>query len=144
MTEPLVTLDFDEAVALTKRAIAEKGEDYTYPKDESGWCTNFNSFTSAPSCIVGHVLAYKGMTYAQMLGRQAAVNDNCMPVNHVDYNNSGICTLIGDGLVEVADTKTEEFLAELQQLQDSGNSWGNSLRCALAEVERHPHDEYED
>lgn len=143
MTEPLVTLDFDEAVALTKRAIAEKGEDYVYPKAESGWCTNFDSYTSAPSCIVGHVLAYKGMTYAQMLGREAAVNDDALPGERVDYNNSGVYTLIGDGLVQT-DTKTAEFLSELQQSQDSGRSWGVSLRGALAEVERHSYDEYED
>lgn len=143
MTEPLVTLDLDEAVALTKRAIAEKGEDYVYPKAEAGWCTNFDSDTSAPSCIVGHILAYKGMTYAQMLGREVAVNDEALPINRVDYNSSGICALVGDGLVQ-ADNKTEQFLSELQQLQDNGTSWGNSLRSALEYVTSLDYDELED
>lgn len=144
MTEPLVTLDFNEAVELAKRAVAEKGEDYTYEQGAYGRCLNFNICTSAPSCIVGHILAYKGMTYAQMLGREAAHNDNCMLANRVDYNNSGICTLIGDGLVEVADTKTEHFLSELQQLQDSGTSWGKSLRSALEYITPRDYDELED
>lgn len=143
MTEPLVTLDFNEAVELAKRAVAEKGEDYVYPKAEAGWCINFDSDTSAPSCIVGHILAYKGMTYAQMLGRSAAVNDEALLIDRVDYNNSGICTLVGDGLVR-ADTKTEHFLSELQQLQDSGTSWGKSLRSALEYITPRDYGELED
>lgn len=55
-------LTYKEAVELLDRAVAERGEDYVYPDEERTWvedCRYF--FDGHPSCIIGHVLAYKGI-----------------------------------------------------------------------------------
>lgn len=67
ITEPRV-LDYHETVELLNRAVAEKGDDYIDPTSHDFiGCAYFNN-DGSPSCIVGHVLAYAGITAADMGG----------------------------------------------------------------------------
>lgn len=118
-----VTIEFDEAIALLKRAVEEKGADYQYlappaspEKGTNGTCVYF--YDGKPSCIVGHVLAYKGMT-AEEIGDNNA--------------GSGVYSLSQLGIIEV-DEVTREFLVQVQQEQDLGVTWGDSLRAGIEYV----------
>lgn len=115
-TEPVV-LTYDEAVDLLNRAVAEKGPDYVYPRSLSdGLCVYFEG--SAPSCIVGHLLAYKGID-----AEQVAVQ-----------NENGFDTLIGDDVIGV-DRKTECLLNVAQASQDSQMPWGDAVALAMWSAE---------
>lgn len=103
--------DFDRAVQLAKRAIAEQGSEYRYgPID----CVYFAE--GKPSCIVGHMLAYDGVT-AEF-------------VDANEFNDEGVHNLpLG------ADIKTEIFLIELQEQQDQEMPWGDALQLAIWKAE---------
>lgn len=134
--EPMVTLNFDEAVTLAKRAIAEKGEDYVYSRTSLLFCNNFNEEDGSPSCIVGHILSYKGMAWGALRNRQDAHNEQAgNGVFQAIYNSAGVSTLVNDEVIALDSSKTEDFLSELQNLQDNGAPWGKALNAALAEVE---------
>lgn len=129
MSEPLVTLDYSEAFKLAQRAVADKGEDYVYDT-YCGHCVNFEE-TGAPSCIVGHILSYKGMTLAALRSFQEQRAEV-----ELNYNTSGIYTLADVGAVKLT-RKAYEFLRRLQTKQDIGAPWGIALRLAAERAEQY-------
>jgi hypothetical protein len=115
-----IYLDLPEAAALLNRAVAEKGKDYvaTYPMvDNYPVCMYFDPETKKRSCIVGHVLSYKGLTI-----------DDLEAAGRNSYAN--IRTLIDEGFLSV-DSETEALLAVAQCEQDTGQTWGRALEEAL-------------
>ena len=122
-----ITLTFDEAKQLVDRAIEEKGEGYVYeqvdvPAYTLETCAYFHPETGQPSCIVGHVLAYKGVT-----AEQAAAGDW----------NTGVTArgLKQNYDVLDADRSTLMFLDAVQESQDHGDTWGKARADALSELE---------
>lgn len=122
----LVSLTLREAIDLTKRAIRAKGWDYVYPSWEEQNCLNFEE-DGSPSCVVGHVLSYRGVTLQGLKLKDAEWN-----CTYNYYNQSGITSMRGE-VVDV-DDETEVFLNALQMSQDSGFTWGNAYITALREL----------
>lgn len=108
----MIELEYDETVALLDRAVAEMGEDHTagdqYFKD------------GQPHCIVGHVLAYKGLD-----------------INSSEYG--GEFPFEGAAVDEIrmlhCDDKSMELLTRVQDFQDEGWYWGNAVEDAKIETE---------
>lgn len=123
-----IDISFDEASSLLDRAVSEKGESYVHRSSilEFDWldCAYFNS-DGTPSCLVGHVLAYKGLTLND-LGR---------------YNvGVGIEELVRNGIIKI-DDRTETLLDAAQCGQDTGVPWGMAVADARQRVKKHDHDE---
>jgi hypothetical protein len=121
-----ITLDLEEAKQLVDRAIAEKGADYVYEQVSApGYmldtCAYFNPQTGEPSCIVGHVLAYKGLTLAQAVAGEwnTGVTARGLKQNY--------------GVLD-ADAATLIFLNGAQESQDDGETWGKAREHALADL----------
>lgn len=108
----MIELEYDETVALLDRAVAEMGEDHTagdqYFKD------------GQPHCIVGHVLAYKGLDI------NSSEYGGEFPYEGVAVH--GIRTLH-------CDEKSIDLLTRVQNLQDEGWYWGNAVKDAKIEAE---------
>ena len=125
--EPLVTLTFRQAVNEAKRAIREKGWDYIYEPGIRESCHNFEQ-DGAPSCIVGHMLSYKGMTLEDITGIRHPDNGFEIP-----FNERGVYTMGMWGVVEMT-SEAQIFLSGLQSEQDDGQTWGESYITALRNV----------
>ena len=113
-----ITITAAEARELLTRAVEEKGADYVYPRsvDEALGCAYFED-DGTPSCIVGHVLAYKGVTL------------ETLPLPDFD-NNASVWALQRSGFLE-ADDRASEALRRAQGRQDGGGDWGEALSIAL-------------
>jgi hypothetical protein len=108
----LPKLEFNEALTLLRNAVEEKGKEYIYP-DWEGDCHYFEG-DGTPSCIVGYVLAAKGVTKADLVDDQ----------NEDSVHELGI----------TADEKTETLLMGVQRWQDVGIPWGTALQKALGAI----------
>lgn len=120
-----IEITLDEAKDLLARAVEEKGSTYVYEQvvNDLGdsQCLYFNPATRAPSCIVGHVLAYKGVTYDDMFAN--------------DVNTfASVATLADTEFIKV-DNKTQALLSIAQGEQDQGQTWGNAVQEALETYE---------
>lgn len=117
MTTQPITITADEARELLQRAVNEKGADYVYPERFN--CRYFNE-DGGPSCIVGHVLDYKGLTLDDVPGVE---------------NTAALLTIRGDGVIK-CDDLTSRALQEAQNVQDCGEPWGYALAEALAVLDK--------
>ena len=115
-----ITITAAEARELLTRAVEEKGADYVYPRSNyPGGCIYFSEGeegdeVGAPSCIIGHVFAYKGME----------------PLPE-DVNGATVHG-VHRRFFEVDNNWTLAALAKAQAAQDTGDTWGNALRAALS------------
>ncbi|RZU36030.1 hypothetical protein EV284_3513 [Streptomyces sp. BK022] len=119
-----VEITLDEAKSLLARAVEERGAGYTYQMltiDEQSLCAYFDPKTKAPSCIVGQVLAYKGVTYDDLAGQEVNTYANIEALND-------------QGVVKV-DNDTQALLEIAQSEQDAGMPWGRAVEEALATYE---------
>lgn len=115
--EPL-ELSYTDALRYLEKAVAEKGEDYQYADFRGGLTTSCVYFRGdQPSCIVGHVLYYNGMTRNE-LNRDIR-----------DFNRSSVQTLSNQGFIAV-DNDTRHLLQRAQNLQDNGVPWGQAVEGA--------------
>lgn len=122
-----VEITLDEAKELLARAVKEKGEDYVYvPLREGGrpngrpQCAYFNEEDRCPSCMVGYVLSYKGVTYERLDATNSVVTE--------------VQDLVEEGHLKV-DNHTLALLTVAQVEQDQGQTWGRALEEALATYE---------
>lgn len=115
-------LTYARALVLLREVIAEKGEDYVYPRRDARdvghgvVVTCFYAEYDQPSCIVGHVLHRAGVPLDQM-----AVIEGLTPVDDAAR----------PWFAEHADDDARRLLNEVQANQDEQHSWGESLRLAL-------------
>jgi hypothetical protein len=121
-TEPEF-LTYDRALALLREVIAEKGEDYVYPKlepeaagDRGAVMECFYVRDDAPSCIVGHVLHRAGVSLDDLRAVEGWTPG--------DVEQAPPFTLW-------ADEMALELLYEVQNEQDAGRSWGEALTNTL-------------
>lgn len=116
-----IHVTFEGAVLAMKKAVADKGEDYVYPRQPDLYCGNmcvYYNQDASPSCLVGHVLAEAG-------GR---------PFSYTDVTNkTAVVNLVASGVVSVDRVETIDLLQEAQCLQDSSVAWGP----AVAKATRH-------
>jgi hypothetical protein len=118
-----VEITLDEAKELLGRAVKEKGADFVYqPITDMGrtQCAYFDPSDKAPSCLVGHVLAYKGLTYERLESTSSVVTE--------------VQELVEEGHIKV-DNETLALLTVAQVEQDQGQTWGRALEEALATYE---------
>jgi hypothetical protein len=108
------TIEFSEALNSLNKAVAKKGEDYVY---RSGRCRYFED-DGGPSCLVGWVLADKGVTKADLDARG-------------NVNSEGLDSLFRSGLVE-ADDRTRRLLSEAQAANDGRTAWGRAMDAILS------------
>ena len=120
-----INLTFDEAAELLARAVAEKGADYQYQPD--GACKYFEHDATegyVPSCIIGHVLAYKGVSRLELL------NDP----TYGDLNaGEGVSQLVNAGILSL-DEKAKILLSWAQNEQDYSIAWGEAVKTAHEKV----------
>jgi hypothetical protein len=119
-----VEITLDEAKTLLARAVEERGADYTYTMltiGGSALCAYFDPETKAPSCIVGQVLSYKGITFDAMSAQDKNV-----------YASAG--TLVDTKFIK-ADNETRALLEIVQSEQDAGMPWGRAVEEALETYE---------
>lgn len=103
----MIELEYDEAVALLDRAVAEQGAEHT--------AGGIYFEEGRPHCIVGHVLAYKGLDI------NSDEYEGEFPYENTEVQE--IPTL-------VADEKTMKLLATAQECQDTGGYWGDAVQEA--------------
>jgi hypothetical protein len=126
-----VEISLEEAKALLAKAVEERGADYTY-EQVGNECLYFDPATQGPSCLVGYVLSYKGITLP-------ALNDSA------SNNSTDVHDLVSGGVIQT-DLETEYLLSTAQDRQDSGATWGRALSEALEgyeEAAREAEDEAE-
>jgi hypothetical protein len=112
-------ISYDEALELLDRAVAERGEDYVY----DGACEYFQcDADNQPGCIVGHVLAYKGMD-PELLDK-------------LGLNSTKLAYVADKSEVLKLDIKTKVLLDEVQNRQDTGIPWGKAVSTSRADIER--------
>jgi hypothetical protein len=115
-TATTIKITFDEAVELLDRAVAEKGEDYIYPRS-AGEAECLYVEDGQPSCIVGHVLFWKGLTLERI---ESIEGMSAFALNDYDWLD--------------LDEKAEALLWKTQSRQDSGVPWGRAVAEAKAET----------
>ena len=113
----MIELKFEQAVELLNRAVDEKGADFTYDTHPFTSCVYYES-DGTPSCIVGHVFSYLGIT-----------KDDLTDPSH---NQEGL-GLMYNSYLEV-DYQTLELLEKVQSLQDNEVSWGQAVDEAIDHV----------
>lgn len=123
MTLPRIS--YTEARRLVDIVIDEKGPEYVYTEetryDDDGYeytAPRYFHADGSPGCIVGHVLALRGIDPA---GVSEGETPDCQPWTLTDT--------------------TQAFFRELQGQQDSGHPWGEARDVALASgdyAERNP------
>lgn len=109
-----VDLSLEDAKALLEGAVDKKGRDFRYTRTTP---TYFDPDTGECSCLVGYVLAEKGIT--------------SLPL---DLNGADVYALIRCGVLRV-DEDTQHLLDTAQTEQDQGQTWGEALDEALTTYE---------
>lgn len=115
-----VRIEFNEAIELLNRAVAERGADYVYREDPKAFdaedevrCVNtFDDGT--PGCIVGQVCFYAG------LDAEDLASNRFSPVD----------TLVAEEVLNI-DSDVIELLSEAQSRQDGGDTWGKAVQRAI-------------
>lgn len=102
-------IDHVEALALLGRAVNEMGEDYVYPVYDEGFCKYFRE-DGSPSCIVGFVLDYKGISIE----------------HYATLNAEEVNELRAGGVIDLTD-KAIAVLEAAQRTQDHSGTWGDAL-----------------
>ena len=124
------SVSLNEAEELLERAVTEKGADYVYGK--RGGACNYER-DGAPSCIVGHVLSYLGLTVEQLATLDNPdkfyVNECGYPVS-ADTGITDIAQLLASELGIDLTFPAAELLQNAQFDQDNGVPWGTAVVLA--------------
>ena len=135
-------LTLEKAKSMVDDAIRDKGSDFVYKRmpgmdckyvhEGVVWDADIEEYVSdesvyEPGCIVGYVLHKAGIPLATLQGSEGNNAEELLD------------RLERHGLVKV-ETEAADFLNSVQDLQDSGNSWGSARDQVLTDSE----DEEED
>lgn len=130
----MIKINLEEAKRLVAECIAERGEDYTYEKEDYScmyvhnaqkvwdekrdqYVTHFEN--AVPGCIVGLAFHKAGVALEDM---------GIAPRNTQDSFDLSV-GLAEDGILDV-DPDAEKYLNNLQLSQDGGAPWGASAEAA--------------
>lgn len=109
-------INLDQAIGLAEQVVQERGADYIYinPDGESSAdgadCRNWDCDADQPSCVVGWILYRAGVPKEELI--RANDEDVYVFKNYLEDGDDG---------------KTFVFLSHLQNCQDMGETWGDSL-----------------
>lgn len=147
----MTVINYDRALELLKKAIADKGDGYVYPRAMTEGCVYV--IGGQPSCIVGHVIGYempKLIPIIEVWERKEAehvyVDDGYEPDYSLYEGNPGNTSVI-DLRASIGATedlslrftpKAEKLLSRVQEFQDSGLTWGLSLQEAVDLLSKSP------
>jgi hypothetical protein len=155
MTE-VIEIGKEQAIALLERAVQEKGEEYVYTpirvEHMGEKCLYATADKSAPSCIVGHALAYVGVPVEKLfeldhIGDMGAIYElNRESLNRDEYSGDEYRVNVPTALEEIAGVhltdEAEDLFTEAQSAQDGGKTWGESIQRAKDRLELSPQDFY--
>jgi hypothetical protein len=143
-----IVIDTNRAIKLLEKAVAEKGEDYIDPRSSGvGGCKYV--VDGAPSCIVGHVVAYAKPDIVPLLSHwesTALAYDDYWDEDVDDYvtpdippfeAGHGEDTSFPDLAYALERPDLFHFteganvvLTRAQKRQDRGDTWGTALKLA--------------
>lgn len=105
-------ITYDETVKLLERAVDERGTDYVYEPQNSlaPACLYFEN--DAPSCLVGLVGSYIGLT-----------SEHFNEGGGTAHNQTAVLANFSDDSVMLLDL--------VQEYQDSGYNWGSAVAKAI-------------
>lgn len=125
-------ISYEDAVLILKEAIEERGSDWVYPDpnicptckwsdEECEWhtasgCRYFRA-SGGPACLVGEFI-------------HRTLDPTDYMAAHLETEHAKAVLFQLSGVLEI-DERTEELLAVAQQMQDSGQPWGDSLTRAI-------------
>lgn len=119
MSNPEMILAFDTYDVL-KKIVDKKGADYVYEEGFYDNCMYWDYDEDAPSCLVGHYFHYKGFITDRHDAYRIENNLALVPIRQFEHTHH----------VEFSEA-TVAMLVAVQQRQDRGWTWGNSLAFGL-------------
>jgi hypothetical protein len=135
MLAPLIHVDYRTATALVRAAVAVRGEDYVYPRDERGGCDYVHCDTPEsgkevliPGCIVGQVVYMAGIPLSRFRDIGGTLSGN-----RESFRSVGI----------VFTDKAADFLNWAQGLQDRGKTWQEAYSGAVTRTKEDRYDDNE-
>lgn len=142
-----MTITLEQAKKALHEAVEQKGADYVYQSPDSYLEECAYSTTpdqgSAPSCIVGHVIAkLDPETFAKIVETEWSFNEgdqdnewgSSTPA-HWDVYTRSVGELTGEFPDLFADPDTVNLMAQAQYYQDVGHTWGEAEEAALGVLE---------
>lgn len=115
-------LDYNEALELLGRAVQEKGAEYFYEIGDTHSCGCVYFRDNKPACIVGHVLAYKGVKPEDLRPEENEANVSALGIGE-DYRATAL-------------------LDWAQAYQDRGVTWGEAVAKAIEQANSAHEDDY--
>lgn len=113
------TLKKDAVTEVLEKVVAEKGAEYVYPYFETQCFYADPADTTAPSCIVGHVVAALDPHAFQEIA-----------AHEVDSGESmSVAQLSGDSYVGFEDQRLADALQAAQSVQDGGSPWAEAMEA---------------
>lgn len=120
-----MTYTVEKVLPLFEKAVADRGADFEYPKDNEDWiddndqCLYFLK-DGTPACIIGVVLHELGQGPDDVTEGMGA---DLQPLIEFEFDDKA------------------KFLAErAQSYQDNGYTWGEAVKLAKRDVERYDDD----
>lgn len=130
MTTKVRKVSYKQFMEAMEAAVAERGEDYIYPKfegeaddyhDSNGLC-RYSLEDGTPACIIGEVLN--------------RLNPEWLPPHDLIRGATSVLSDIGPEAFYRRDYgRIVTAATEAQSSQDRGNTWGDALRTARYKAE---------
>lgn len=121
-----IALSLRDAKEFAERAVKKMGRSFVYrdvKNDDPRDCVYFET-DGSPSCLIGMIFFFAGADTEPFLKE-----DDYM----YTLNGDDVYQIRASGVLECDDI-TEEFLTDLQHLQDAGETWGDSIDTAIRQI----------
>ncbi len=137
-----ILIDGADALRLLENAVAAKGADYVYPRNEDSItksCTYARN--GEPSCGVGYALHAAGVSTTdlaildradELLAQEDADNKDCEDIGQytTTIGDEAIRYFLRNTLDVIITDQAQNVFSAFQTAQDSGEDWGFSLECS--------------
>lgn len=142
-----IVIDGQQAIDLMRRAVAEKGVDFTYVQpDPSKACVYVDTrvdpavATPPPSCLVGHALVYAGVDPVLLWAADQGIGEyedeeygETCKTDDTSIGSSGFNEYLNQHGVTLT-FEARRIFDQAQHIQDNGSPWGYALECALEQA----------
>lgn len=119
----MIELKYEDVVNWAREGVQERGEDFVYQSHSDGTglrCRYFHD--GRPDCFVGYIFDKAGIQLTERFNAYGPVSN-------------ALEDLIRNRVISPPAGSAYTFLVKLQDRQDSGCSWGESLADAIHSVE---------
>lgn len=141
----VIRIDGQRAVDLLRMAVETKGEDYQYEQPDGTGCFYTLPGNTAPSCIVGHALAYAGVPldvlHAIDFGGVIREDPDFPGEEYEESGSLGDTTANNEDVIAwlerngaVLDREAIDVFHKAQQWQDDGIAWGEAVAAAQRQL----------